>query len=202
MYFSSISFALSRTSCALCSSSKYNFFVLSTSCTQVCSSFCITSNWSIALKTEKKEKGRDDKVYVKLTRASNPIQSSVDVDTFLEICSLCILRLLASSAICCWKTSTAARRARASFSFSSSTVRHTFHMFLRSLDLPFTYDPFLGKLLRSISRDRRESKPVRYAAINPRRNFISARKKQREKERENKKKKKERKRKKRTKEKR
>jgi hypothetical protein len=75
-------------------------------------------------------------------------------------------------------------------------------MFLRSLDLPFTYDPFLGKLLRSISRDRRESKPVRYAAINPRRNFISARKKQREKERENKKKKKERKRKKRTKEKR
>ncbi|KYQ47589.1 3-hydroxyacyl-CoA dehydrogenase type-2, partial [Trachymyrmex zeteki] len=49
-------------------------------------------------------------------------------NTFLEICNLCILRLLASSAICCWKTSTAARRARASFSFSSSTVRHTFHI--------------------------------------------------------------------------
>lgn len=47
-HFSSISFALSRTSRALCSSSKYNFFVLSTSCTHVCSSFCTIINWSMA----------------------------------------------------------------------------------------------------------------------------------------------------------
>lgn len=88
------------------------------------------------------------------------------INTFLEICNLCILRLLASSAICCWNTSTAARRARANFSFSSSTVRHTFHMFLQSYDhssmychLPMTL-LLLGKLPQSINS--RELKPVQF----------------------------------------
>lgn len=50
--------------------------------------------------------------------------------TFFASCTLLARRTLASSAICWWKTSTAASRALASFSFSSRTVRHTFHMFL------------------------------------------------------------------------
>lgn len=51
--------------------------------------------------------------------------------TLFATCTLCIFKTLASSAICCWNTSTAAKRAFASFSFSSSTVRQTFHTFLK-----------------------------------------------------------------------
>jgi hypothetical protein len=49
--------------------------------------------------------------------------------TFFAPWILCERKIFASSTICCWKTSTAANRALASFSFSSSTVLHTFHMF-------------------------------------------------------------------------
>lgn len=53
------------------------------------------------------------------------------IRTFLDETTLWALRDFASSAICCWKTSTAARRALANFSFSSSTVLQTLHMFLK-----------------------------------------------------------------------